>query len=383
MAGRRGRVRRGRAARGHAAGGAALRPAPGAARRGAARLCSRPRRPRCGAEPGGLLPFSWSGVSLHAGGRSVRCACGSRARRGHPAVAAPTRPAARRSPARSSGSRSVRSRRARWRTREACGASAPGSTGSRRGACAERAGGGATLGGRCASSAARRRGAAAPVAGRPRCRRSTSGARRSAATVVLALRAASGDAGRRRGRRARAPRAQALELVQAWLADERFADARLVVVTRGGVAAYGGEGRGDLAGAAVWGLVRSAQSEHPGRFVLLDLDGERDVAERAGGRADSPRASRSWLCATGRCSRRGWRAPARRTLLAPPTGPRVAAGDVTRKRHARGPRAGRRADSGPRAARPRPGPCRGARRRAELPRRAIALGHVPRRRRRA
>ncbi|MBW5486236.1 type I polyketide synthase, partial [Streptomyces bambusae] len=42
---------------------------------------------------------------------------------------------------------------------------------------------------------------------------------------------------------------------------------RLVVVTRGAV----GAGAADLAGAAVWGLVRSAQSEHPGRIALLDL----------------------------------------------------------------------------------------------------------------
>ena len=32
----------------------------------------------------------------------------------------------------------------------------------------------------------------------------------------------------------------------------------------------------DLASAGVWGLVRSAISEHPGRFVLADVDGERD-----------------------------------------------------------------------------------------------------------
>ncbi|UJW29743.1 type I polyketide synthase [Saccharothrix sp. AJ9571] len=64
-----------------------------------------------------------------------------------------------------------------------------------------------------------------------------------------------------------------LELVQSWLADERVAGSRLVVVTRGAVAAAAGEGVGDLAGAAVWGLVRSAQSEHPGRFVLVDVDG--------------------------------------------------------------------------------------------------------------
>nr|WP_073762806.1 type I polyketide synthase [Streptomyces sp. CB02923] len=65
---------------------------------------------------------------------------------------------------------------------------------------------------------------------------------------------------------------RALEMVQSWLADDRFVASRLVFVTRGAVS---GE---DLAGAAVWGLVRSAQSEHPGRFGLLDLDGDADVA---------------------------------------------------------------------------------------------------------
>ncbi|MGP3940810.1 type I polyketide synthase [Streptomyces sp. 6N106] len=67
--------------------------------------------------------------------------------------------------------------------------------------------------------------------------------------------------------------ARALELVQAWLADERFADARLVVVTSGAVATEAAEPVADLAGAAVWGLLRSAQSENPGRFVLVDVDG--------------------------------------------------------------------------------------------------------------
>ena len=43
----------------------------------------------------------------------------------------------------------------------------------------------------------------------------------------------------------------------------------LYVVTRGAVAT--GDGRPlDLAGAAVWGLVRSAQSEHPGRIRIVD-----------------------------------------------------------------------------------------------------------------
>ncbi|TXS74624.1 SDR family NAD(P)-dependent oxidoreductase [Streptomyces sp. sk2.1] len=65
-----------------------------------------------------------------------------------------------------------------------------------------------------------------------------------------------------------------LRTVQEWLSDDRFAAARLVVVTRGAVEAGPGEGVRDLAGAAVRGLVRSAQAENPDCFVLLDLDAE-------------------------------------------------------------------------------------------------------------
>jgi thioesterase domain-containing protein/NADP-dependent 3-hydroxy acid dehydrogenase YdfG len=64
--------------------------------------------------------------------------------------------------------------------------------------------------------------------------------------------------------------ARALALVREFLADDRFAGTRLVIVTRGAVAARPGEGVPDLAAAAVWGLLRSAQTEHPGRFVLVD-----------------------------------------------------------------------------------------------------------------
>ncbi|MFF2747092.1 type I polyketide synthase [Kitasatospora sp. NPDC058048] len=60
--------------------------------------------------------------------------------------------------------------------------------------------------------------------------------------------------------------------LQAWLAEERLADTRLVVVTRGAVAV--GQEPVDLVAAAVRGLVRSAQTENPGRIVLVDLDGE-------------------------------------------------------------------------------------------------------------
>ncbi|MFJ8195266.1 acyltransferase domain-containing protein, partial [Streptomyces sp. NPDC096094] len=64
---------------------------------------------------------------------------------------------------------------------------------------------------------------------------------------------------------------RALELMRAWLVEERFAASRLVFVTSGAV-----DGS-DLAGASVWGLVRSAVSEHPGRFGLLDVGGGADA----------------------------------------------------------------------------------------------------------
>ncbi|QCX74530.1 Phenolphthiocerol synthesis polyketide synthase type I Pks15/1 [Streptomyces sp. YIM 121038] len=66
----------------------------------------------------------------------------------------------------------------------------------------------------------------------------------------------------------------ALNVVQRWLVDERLAAVRLVLVTRGAVSTVPDEGVGDLAQAAVWGLVRSAQSENPDRIVLVDLDDE-------------------------------------------------------------------------------------------------------------
>src|ERR1039457_4546933 len=76
-----------------------------------------------------------------------------------------------------------------------------------------------------------------------------------------------------------------LGLVQRWLAEERLSSSRLVVVTAGAVAAVPGESVADLAGAAVWGLVRSAQSENPDRLMLVDLPapGSVDAAGGLGG----------------------------------------------------------------------------------------------------
>ncbi len=75
--------------------------------------------------------------------------------------------------------------------------------------------------------------------------------------------------------------AAALESLQRWLAEERTADTRLVVVTRDAVAARPGESVADLAAAAVRGLVRSAQSENPGRFLLVDTDTDTETGTDA------------------------------------------------------------------------------------------------------
>ncbi|WP_420718961.1 type I polyketide synthase, partial [Streptomyces sp. NRRL WC-3795] len=69
---------------------------------------------------------------------------------------------------------------------------------------------------------------------------------------------------------------QVLEFLQTWSADDRFRDTTLVVTTRGAVAGPGEDHATDPAGAAVWGLVRSAQIENDDHVVLADLDGHPD-----------------------------------------------------------------------------------------------------------
>ncbi|MFF9587412.1 SDR family NAD(P)-dependent oxidoreductase [Streptomyces achromogenes] len=70
--------------------------------------------------------------------------------------------------------------------------------------------------------------------------------------------------------RVRSALADALALIRRWLADDRFAASRLAVLTRGAVATSPGEDVTDPAAAALWGLLRTAQREHPDRFLLLD-----------------------------------------------------------------------------------------------------------------
>ncbi|MFJ9950944.1 type I polyketide synthase [Kitasatospora sp. NPDC091207] len=95
----------------------------------------------------------------------------------------------------------------------------------------------------------------------------------------------------------RAAVAAALALLQAWLSAPALAQSRLVVAVTGDA--------GDLAGAAVSGLLRSAQSEHPDRIVVVEpadtadallpavlASGEPRVRVRAGV-AEAPRLVRA------------------------------------------------------------------------------------------
>ncbi|MGC2654972.1 MAG: SDR family NAD(P)-dependent oxidoreductase, partial [Mycobacterium sp.] len=66
---------------------------------------------------------------------------------------------------------------------------------------------------------------------------------------------------------------EALAAAQSWLTER---DSGVLLVATRGAVALPGEDVVDLAGAAVWGLVRSAQTEHPGRIVLMDSDAALD-----------------------------------------------------------------------------------------------------------
>ncbi|MEU1231974.1 amino acid adenylation domain-containing protein [Streptomyces sp. NPDC005828] len=70
----------------------------------------------------------------------------------------------------------------------------------------------------------------------------------------------------------------ALGLVREWLAEARFAGSRLLVLTEGAA----GPEVDNPAQATVWGLIRTAQSEHPDRFALLDTDEAHDAGTVTG-----------------------------------------------------------------------------------------------------
>ncbi len=95
--------------------------------------------------------------------------------------------------------------------------------------------------------------------------------------TVLDVAAAVGDTGtgtNTDAARARAVLQDTLVRVQEWLAQDRPASARLVVLTRHAVltGAEAPDAPLDLAQASVWGLARAARAENPGRVILVDTD---------------------------------------------------------------------------------------------------------------
>ncbi|MER5212046.1 type I polyketide synthase [Streptomyces sp. NPDC002838] len=111
---------------------------------------------------------------------------------------------------------------------------------------------------------------------------------------------------------------RALALVQGLLAEDRLRSTGLVVVTRGAVAAGPAAPAPEVVAATVWGLLKSVQSEHPGRFTLLDLDGghaEEDWTVRLAGAAAAGEPQLAWRDSA-------WHAP--RLTAAPPRGTQAA-----------------------------------------------------------
>ncbi|MBA8980044.1 acyl transferase domain-containing protein/NADPH:quinone reductase-like Zn-dependent oxidoreductase/short-subunit dehydrogenase/acyl carrier protein, partial [Streptomyces aureorectus] len=91
-----------------------------------------------------------------------------------------------------------------------------------------------------------------------------------------------GPAARDTATAAHASAHRALRLATAWLGDPRYTNTRLLVVTEGALATGPDDSVPALADATVWGLLRSAQTEHPGRFLLADLDPTTDTSDTSG-----------------------------------------------------------------------------------------------------
>ncbi|MGW5731248.1 SDR family NAD(P)-dependent oxidoreductase [Nocardia beijingensis] len=62
-----------------------------------------------------------------------------------------------------------------------------------------------------------------------------------------------------------------LGMLQQWLGEERFGSSRLMVVTCGAISVDAAD-EVDLRQSPVWGLIRAAEAENPGRVVLVDVD---------------------------------------------------------------------------------------------------------------
>ncbi len=75
---------------------------------------------------------------------------------------------------------------------------------------------------------------------------------------------------------ARAMTQEVLTLIQSWLVDHQFASSQLALITHHAVSTRASEDVPGLVSAPIWGLIRSAQSENPGRFTVIDVDGEEE-----------------------------------------------------------------------------------------------------------
>ncbi|MFG2863471.1 amino acid adenylation domain-containing protein [Streptomyces sioyaensis] len=94
----------------------------------------------------------------------------------------------------------------------------------------------------------------------------------TSATAVLRCEAVDERGGAQLPQRARQALGDVLQVAQRWLSDPAFDNATLVVLTRRAVSTGAGDDVVDLVHAPVWGLLRSAQTENPGRIVLADVD---------------------------------------------------------------------------------------------------------------
>ncbi|WP_167377786.1 polyketide synthase dehydratase domain-containing protein, partial [Streptomyces malaysiense] len=63
-----------------------------------------------------------------------------------------------------------------------------------------------------------------------------------------------------------------LHLIQHYLADDNLRDTHLTLLTHNAITTETGEHLTDPAAAALWGLIRTAQQENPGRITLADTD---------------------------------------------------------------------------------------------------------------
>ncbi|WP_100807194.1 type I polyketide synthase [Streptomyces malaysiensis] len=97
--------------------------------------------------------------------------------------------------------------------------------------------------------------------------------------VLLPLTGPAGGGGGHLAEDVRLATHAALDTAQSWLAEEAFAGARLAFVTRSAVATSPDAEVSDLTHSSVWGLIRTAQTENPDRFLLLDLDHEETAAD--------------------------------------------------------------------------------------------------------